>query len=187
MNAIDFINKDLRYGDKVKVTIGDKTHTGFFGGYKCFDGTHSHLDYALYPAFYAVGKGGGMVRRAMIPGRLPYWGMTDIKDVEKIAVRYRHVAYINNFSDCYDASLRGAKTVVEEWKKSQNGKSNWAFYDPDDAETVTGLEDDTDIRFVDGGRYAVRISVTGDYPEDEKVITDGDCPWFVDVYERVDE
>lgn len=58
MNAIDFINKCLRYGDKVKVTIGDKTHTGFFGGNKCFDGTHSHLDYeknAREPTASAVG------------------------------------------------------------------------------------------------------------------------------------
>lgn len=90
MDALEFINKDLKIGDKVVVTIGGyKNLSGYFGGYKTFDSSNNPLNYALYPVFYAAGKDGQMVKRSLIPGRLPWWGFSDIVSVEKVTMLQR--------------------------------------------------------------------------------------------------
>lgn len=187
MDALEFINLNLKYGQRVQVTLGERTYKGYFGGYKCFEGSHSCLEYALYPIFYAIGKKGQMVTRSMVPERTPYWGLSTIKEVKAIKAQYKHVAYINNYSDCYDASLRGPETVLNDWKKKAEGKNQYAFYDPDNNELFEDLENEKNVTFLEGGRYVVKISVFGKYPQDEETITRGDCPWFVDVYELVNE
>ena len=189
MDALEFINKDLKIGDKVVVTIGGyKNLSGYFGGYKTFDSSNNPLNYALYPVFYAAGKDGQMVKRSLIPGRLPWWGFSDIVSVEKVTTKWRHVAYINNWSDCYDANLRGAKAVLREYGKfKKDGVSNYAFHDPDNGEVFEDVQDGFQATVLEKGRYAVSFQVSGDYPTDEKVLTEGNCPWYVDIFERIDE
>lgn len=81
--------------------------------------------------------------------------------------------------------MRGPETVLNDWKKKAVGKNNYAFYVPDNDELFEDLENEKNVTFLEGGRYVVKISVFGKYPKDEETITQGDCPWFVDVYELV--
>lgn len=63
MTIQQFLNKRLKAGDKVVLSLKDCKTTCFFGGYKTFNGVNDDLDFALLPVFYAVGKNGQMIKR----------------------------------------------------------------------------------------------------------------------------
>lgn len=78
MKASEFINLNLKYGQRVRVTFICGTFEGFFGGYKTFDGNNMSLKFALNPIFYAIGRKGQMIKRSMVPNHTPYWGFSQI-------------------------------------------------------------------------------------------------------------
>lgn len=175
MTAKEFLALDLQYEDRVRVTLGEAEHEGFFGGYKAFEGSHSCLEYALYPIFYAIGKNGHMVQRSMVPGRTPYWGFNTISKIEKVTIRYRWKGYIDNVRDSVDAALRGPKVILNEWKKyRETGKSAYSFCDVDNESTFDNIRSEDDFTVLDDGKYAVYVFHNKDTA-------------FVRVFERIDD
>ncbi len=175
MTAKEFLALDLKYGDRVRVTLGTAEHEGFFGGYKAFEGSHSCLEYALYPIFYAIGKNEQIVQRSMVPGRTPYWGFCTISKIEKVSILYRWKGYIDNVADCVDGALRGPKVILNEWKKyRETGKSAYSFCDLDNENMFNKTEFTDRFTTLDDGKYAVYI-----YQQNEKFA-------FVRIFERVE-
>lgn len=158
MNAKEFINLDLQPGDRVRVTLGEAKHEGFFGGYKAFEGTHSYLEYGLYPVFYAIGKNDQMVQRSMVPGRTPYWGFSSITSIEKITIKYRWVAYIDSKVHSIDAATSKPKTILEEYKKYRNGQqSRYSFCDVENMSLFDKCKFNSEYTMLENGKYAVYV------------------------------
>ena len=85
MTATDFIKKNLKSGDKVKVTFSAaKTVTCYFGGYKTWEGVHPDLC-CLFPVLYGIGKQGQMVRRKAEGLYSTIHCMCDIKEIVMIS------------------------------------------------------------------------------------------------------
>ena len=64
MKAKEFVNKNIKFGDKVRITLmTGKTVDCFFGGYKTYGNVEPSLDYLL-PTFYTIGKNGDMAKRS---------------------------------------------------------------------------------------------------------------------------
>lgn len=63
MTPKEFINTDIKYGDKVIITLDNSCVEGFFGGYKTFGLVEPCLDY-ITPVFYAPKKDGTMGNRS---------------------------------------------------------------------------------------------------------------------------
>lgn len=85
MTALEFINKGIKFGDKVSVTLtAGVTLCGFFGGYKTFGGIVSELDY-IYPVFYAPKKDGTMGNVSILGiGHFTHIPYLSIKSIEVI-------------------------------------------------------------------------------------------------------
>jgi hypothetical protein len=85
MTAKEFINKDIKFGDKVNVTLtGGETKCGFFGGFKTFGGIVSEMDY-ISPVFYSPKQDGTMSRLPLFgKGHFTHIPYSSIKDIEKI-------------------------------------------------------------------------------------------------------
>ena len=174
MTAKEFLALDLKYGDRVRVTLGTTEHEGFFGGYKAFEGSHSCLEYALNPIFYDIGKNEQMVRRSMVPG-ISYWGFSTISKIEKVSILYRWKGYIDNVKDSVNAALRGPKVILNEWKKHrETGKSAYRFCDVDNENVINKTEFTDRFTTLNDGKYAVYI-----YKQNEKFA-------FVRIFERVE-
>lgn len=176
MTFNEFFALGLKSGDRVRVTIVGKIYEGYFGGYKMFDGIGDLDNWSVFPAFYAAGKGGQMVKRSLVPGRTSWWGLSDIASCEKISASYRHIGYYNNPEDCYNLSLRGYETALKAWK---NGKG--AFHNVDNDEAFDDIENDEDTRILEGGKYAVRFfDIPGEYTGDPD-----NYPGYIDIFERI--
>ena len=82
MNAIEFINTGIEFGDKVELTLeSGKEVVGFFGGFKTFGLIEPDLNYIM-PVFYAPKKDGTMGNRSAFgPGTtsIPYSCIKTIK------------------------------------------------------------------------------------------------------------
>ena len=184
MEPREFLNKDINDGDKVKLTLhGGKVLEGYFGGYKCFEGTHGYLEYGVFPVFYRPGKKGQYVKRSLFPDRTPYIAFRDIVDVERIMIPYRHIGYYNNNTDCYNLGIRGQETALQAWKDGEG-----AFVNVENDEVFEDVVPDRDTEFFEGGRYAVRFSFNPknlDAPQDDQ--EDQDCGIYIDIFERIDD
>ena len=177
MEALTFFNKQLHTGNRVRLTLtGGHAFEGYFGGYKCFEGTTADLHYNIFPVFYRPGKKGQYVRRSLFESRTPYVGFSEIEDVERIVTEYRHIGYYNNPEDCYNLSLRGHGTALKAWK---NGEG--AFHNVDNNEAFDDIENDEDTRILEGGKYAVRFfDIPGEYTGDPD-----NYPGYIDIFERI--
>lgn len=176
MDALTFFNKQLNDGDRVRLTLtGGHVFEGYFGGYKCFEGTTADLHYNVFPVFYRPGKKGQYVRRSLFESRTPYVGFSEIEDVERIVTEYRHIGYYNNPDDCYNLALRGHKAALHAWK---NGYGD--FHNVDNNEVFTDVVPDYETRILDDGRYAVRMyGCCADSPDN------GDYGGYIDIFERI--
>lgn len=85
MKAKEFVNKNIKFGDKVRITlVTGKTVDCFFGGYKTYGNVEPSLDYLL-PTFYAIGKNGDMAKRSPFgPATCPRLPFSSIKDIENL-------------------------------------------------------------------------------------------------------
>lgn len=84
MIVTDFIKKNLKSGDKVKVTFSAaKTVTCYFGGYKTWEGVSPDLS-CLFPVLYGIGKKGQMVQRRAEGLSSTVYCMHDISNIKKI-------------------------------------------------------------------------------------------------------
>lgn len=176
MTFNEFFALGLKSGDRVRVTISGKTYEGYFGGYKMFDGIGDLDNWSVFPAFYAAGKAGQMVKRSLVPGRTSWWGLSDIASCEKISASYRHIGYYNNPEDCYNLSLRGHGTALKAWKDGEG-----AFHNVDNNEVFDDVENDEDTRILEGGKYAVRFfDIPGEYTGDPD-----NYPGYIDIFERI--
>ena len=83
MNAIEFINTGIEFGDKVELTLeSGKEVVGFFGGFKTFGLIEPDLNY-ITPVFYAPKKDGTMGNRSAFGPdtctNIPYSSIKSIK------------------------------------------------------------------------------------------------------------
>lgn len=184
MEPKDFINKDLNDLDKVRLTLhGGTVLEGYFGGYKCFEGTHGFLEYGVFPVFYRAGKKGQYVKRSLFEGRSPYIAFRDIKDVERITVQYRHIGYYNNPDDCFYLGIRGPKVVLDAFKKGEG-----AFVGVDNDEPFNDVVPDRDTTLLEDGRYAVRYNYNRKCSTLQQMQESGeDCGYYIDIFERIDD
>lgn len=176
MEPLTFFNKQLNAGDRVRLTLtGGHTFEGYFGGYKCYEGTTAYLDYNVFPVFYRPGKKGQYVRRSLFENRSPRVGFSEIEDVERIVTEYRHIGYYNNPDDCYNLALRGHKAALHAWKKGYG-----EFHNVDNNEVFTDVVPDDETRILDDGRYAVRM-----YDCCADSADNGDYGGYIDIFERI--
>ena len=185
MNAQTFINKNLHFGDKVRLTMyGIKEPIiCFFGGYKTFGNIETNLDYGIFPVFYRVGKNGRLLRRSVFGyTHLTWAGLSEIEDVEREVVYYKHLGYYNNWDDCFNLGIRGPKAILKAWKDNDGD-----FYEVDNDELFDDVVSDDQTTILEDGKYAVRIS--GCDPIDiteEDIAADGECYCYLDIFERVE-
>lgn len=95
MKAKEFVNKNIKFGDKVRITLmTGKTVDCFFGGYKTYGNVEPSLDYLL-PTFYAIGKSGDMAKRSPFGPttcpRVPFSSIKDIENLTEIGTPYHHM------------------------------------------------------------------------------------------------
>lgn len=186
MEALTFFNKNLRAGDKIRLTMKriDRTFVGFFGGYQMYEGIQPDLNYGIYPVFYRIGKNGRMLRRSIFgDGYFTSVCIYDIEDVEKASEPYRHVGYFNNFRDCHNLGIRGHEACLKAWKAGEG-----SFIVPGNNGVFDDIIADKETRILENGKYAVRIRGMdpADITEDD-IAADGDCPCYIDIFERIDE
>lgn len=187
MKAIDFISKDLKAGDKVRLTMKNSATplTGIFGGYKTFGLIETDLNFGLWPVFYREARNGGTHRRSIFgDGRLTWCAVREIEDVEKVTAKYRHLGYYNNWKDCHNLGIRGAEACLKAYRENYG-----AFYEVDNDEEFDDIDSaDDDTTYLEGGKYAVVIS--GCDPAnitEEDIASDRDCVCYIDIFERVDK
>ena len=86
MTAKEFINLDLQYGDKVRITIkkAKVSRVGFFAGFKTWGNIVTTLN-DIPPVFYGPKSDGTMGRQSIFgAGRFTEINYNSIKKIEKI-------------------------------------------------------------------------------------------------------
>jgi len=180
MKALKFINKKLRSGDKVRLRMkgAKKAITGYFGGYKMYDGIQPDLDYGIYPIFYREGKDGRMVRRSIFgDNHSTAVCISDIQSVKKIRELYRHIGYFNNAED--NERLSVPLRYQQALKAYKKGKGT--FVGADNDEVFDDIEEDDDTMILEDGKYAVRFYDVPAVWNDET----RKSPGYIDIFERI--
>lgn len=183
MNAKEFINKDISYGQKVKLTIRKgREFICFFAGWKTFGNIEPNLDY-LMPVFYVPTQSGKMGRRSIFgPGRCTWVGLSDIEDIEKVTVQYRHIGYYNNVKDCLKLFSASPEEIVKHWK------DNCGEFNTVEDGNVIDTEHFPNLVPTNDGLYAVSKDCSGLCGDDlDLAEKDCDCPYFIDIYGRAGE
>lgn len=127
MKAKQFINKGIKFGDKVRITFSSgKTLDCFFGGYKTFGLVEPSLDYLL-PTFYAIGKNGDMVKRSPFgpttSPRMPFSSIKDIENLSEVGTPYQQM-----FSGCQKVTFPEkplTEKTAEELRDELTGRFEW--------------------------------------------------------------
>lgn len=158
MKAKEFINKDIKTGTKVTVTMcTGTTFNAFFGGYKTFNMVNTNLDWGLYPVFYKISKNGKMLRQSVFGrNRATYVGLHEIAGIEKMTGKpYRVVARLedNNYAKLRS---RGVAVTLNTYLFK-----TIPFVDAAKDEPVQFIQEDDDTVIVKEGEYAVRFCHSG--------------------------
>lgn len=91
MTLLEFLSHNLRFGDKVELTIkyydrSQKTITAFFHGFRILDGRHISIGNNLYPMFKKMNKNGKMSREYTDE----YTSLETIKSITKLTEDATH-------------------------------------------------------------------------------------------------
>ena len=127
MKAKQFINKGIKFGDKVRITfMSGETLDCFFGGYKTYGNVEPSLDYLL-PTFYAIGKNGDMAKRSPFgpatSPRMPFSSIKDIENLTEIGTPYKQM-----FSGCQKVTFPEkplTEKTAEELRNELTGRFEW--------------------------------------------------------------